>query len=105
MPVYVAYYRVSTARQGQSGLWQIYTINADGSGERRLSDGRASDTSPAWSPDGHRIAFARERDRSSGIYVMSADGRNSRRITARALQASQPAWSPRGDRLAFVRSS
>ena len=37
---------------------RVWLMNADGSGQRRLTPtGRA--TAPAWSPDGHRIAFER----------------------------------------------
>ena len=37
--------------------------------------------SPAWSPDGRRIAFYSERDGNAEIYVMSADGSNARPLT------------------------
>ena len=49
----------------------IYVINADGSGLRRLTDGM----DPAWSPDGKKVAFARWRD-PRGIYVIDEDGSN-----------------------------
>ena len=56
---------------------RIYVLNADGSGERRLSSGRA----PSWSPDGRRIAFVRgDPDHALGsaeIFVMNADGTES----------------------------
>jgi Tol biopolymer transport system component len=74
----------------------IWTINADGTGNRRLTfDGRS--WHPRWSPDGRLIAFERSRD----IYVMTATGRLVRRVT-RTGRAHQPTWSPSGRRLAFV---
>ena len=61
----------------RDGTWQIYAINADGSGETRLTfssaDG-AKDQGPAWAPDG-RIAFHREGP-LSGVFIMNADGSN-----------------------------
>ena len=50
-------------------------MNPDGSGQRRLTRNTAGDT-PAWSPDGRRIAFAGGTFASGNVevYVMNADG-------------------------------
>jgi TolB protein len=77
----------------------IYVINADGSGLRRLTDGM----DPAWSPDGKRVAFARWRD-PRGIYVIDEDGSNETRIFSWS-EAKAPAWSPDGSRIVFTRHS
>ena len=42
-------------------------MNVDGSGVVRLTDHSAWDTSPAWSPDGQRIAFASDRDETGTV--------------------------------------
>ena len=43
---------------GHDGESEIYVMNADGSGQRRLTQQRGNATSaPAWSPDGRKIAF------------------------------------------------
>ena len=73
----------------------IYTINADGSGLRRLTDG----LDPAWSPDGTQIAFSRWRS-PRGIYRIQPDGSNEERAVDGDL-LKEPAWSADGSRLAF----
>jgi len=75
----------------------IYVINADGSGLRRLTDGM----DPAWSPDGQKVAFARWRD-PRGIYVIDEDGSNETLVFGWS-QAKAPAWSPDGSRIVFTR--
>ena len=74
----------------------IWTINTDGTGNRRLTfDGRS--WHPRWSPDGKLVAFERSRD----IYIMTAAGQLVRRVT-RTGRAHQPTWSPDGRRIAFI---
>jgi len=75
----------------------IYVINADGTGLRRLTDGME----PAWSPDGKKVAFARWRD-PRGLYVIDEDGSNETLVFG-WVAAKGPAWSPDGSRIAFTR--
>lgn len=79
----------------------IYTMNTDGTGVRRLTTGDARTAFPAWSPDGQRIAFNRTGafSRPNGIYVMNADG-SGQKLLARGPWAV-PAWSPDGTKIAF----
>jgi TolB protein len=72
----------------------IYRINADGSGLRRLTDG----LDPAWSPGGERLAFIRWRY-PWGIYLLDASGAETRVVDGDRLK--EVAWSPDGKQLAF----
>jgi Tol biopolymer transport system component len=85
----------------RSGTFDIYAMNADGTGTRRLTSAPADDGHPTWSPDGRRIAF--ERGITGDIYVMNADGSGARAITDDPAGETQPAWSPDGRWIAYVR--
>ena len=61
----------TSARDGNN---EIYVMNADGSGQTRLTDHSALDMSPEWSPDGRKIAFMSYRNGDSDIFVMNSDG-------------------------------
>ena len=63
----------------------IYVINQDGSGLRRLTSANANDSDPAWAPDGREIAFVRGKS----IWLMHPDGMRPRRVIRNGLQ---PAW-------------
>lgn len=80
------------------GRHALYLVRADGTGLRRLTNGRFDDTTPAWSPDGRWIAFARAAiGRFHAIYVMPARGGTAIRVTGRDrafTDAQQPAWQP-----------
>lgn len=83
-------------------LYQVFVMDADGTNVTKLSSGYGSDHEPAWSPDGHRIAFSSYRDGQGHIYVMNADGSNVVRLTDDTGEDSCPAWSPDGSRIAFI---
>ena len=88
----------------RDGNWDIYVMNADGSGVTRLTEHPLGDWDPAWSPGGQQIAFSSSRDGDSDIYVMNADGSGVTRLTEHPLGDWDPAWSPGGQQIAFSSS-
>lgn len=59
-------------------------------------------SSPAWSPDGARVALVLYANSNSEIYTVNADGTNPTNITnAPASSEVSPAWSPDGAAIAF----
>jgi TolB protein len=89
----------------REGNDDIYVINIDGSGERRLTTDPAFDSAPAPSPDRRSIAFASDRSEQMQIYVMSADGSGVRNLSNSESFDYYPAWSPDGQRIFFQRQS
>lgn len=86
---------------GWGNAWEIYTINADGTGDlARLTSNDTADTEPAFSPDGQRIAFVRGAD----IYTMTADGNSMNQLTDNTAWETGPVFSPDGQKIAFTRT-
>ena len=78
----------------RNGNYEIYVMNADGTGQTKITNNSANDLVPAWSPDGSRIAFDSYRDGNFEIYVMNADGSGQTRITNNTANDESPDWSP-----------
>jgi Tol biopolymer transport system component len=90
----------------QTGNYEIFVMNADGTGQQQLTDTAAREDYAAWSPDGSTIAFTSNRDghkgRENAIYLMNTDGSNVRRVTWLESMDAVPSFSPDGTKLTWV---
>jgi len=101
--------RANTAScsSSESDAADLFTMNATGGNEVQITNTTQGDFAARYSPDGSKIAFARQQyDQvaglfSSGIYVINADGTNEVRLTPTTVYAFTPTWSPDGTKLAF----
>jgi len=81
---------------------ELYVMNADGSGQTRLTNDSDWEERPRWSPDGKRIAFTRLQDGSWDIWVMNEDGSGQKNLTNSSdAHYRRPDWSPNGKQLVF----
>ncbi|HEU4409671.1 MAG TPA: S9 family peptidase [Polyangiaceae bacterium] len=88
----------------------LFVVPAEGGEAEQITRGEASESSPAWSPDGRSLAFSRTRTGArdahrSDLWAADAAGGNERQVTNRCAIASMPSWSPDGRRIAFYGTS
>jgi Tol biopolymer transport system component len=94
--------RMLTYATKRDGNFDVYVVNADGSGERNLTRSPERDFFLAWLPDG-RIAFFSDREGTDRrLYVMNTDGSGRRNLTREWGLDIRPVWSPSGAEVAFV---
>lgn len=84
----------------------VYSVRADGSGERHLSSGADLDSAPVVSPNGRFVVF--ERRASAGapadLYTVGTHGGGVRPLAATDSDEHDPAFSPDGKLIVFVSS-
>ena len=95
---------------GKSSITAVFVINADGTGERRLTDPAMEAGESVWSRDGKWITFAtfplaRGVDGESHLYRMHPDGTGLERLadfSSADLRATQPQYTPDGKWITFT---
>ncbi len=97
--------KIAFVRCCTGGLHQIYTMNADGTGQTQVSNGAANDQNPSWSADGTKIAFTSGPAGVAQIWTMNADGSGRTNVSNNAFNDYDPSWSPDGTKLAFTRET
>ncbi len=90
----------------------LWVMNADGSGKRRILHNGATNWAPSWHPDGKRIIFSSNMDdwredlkqygHNFELYIINEDGTGLKRITYNNVFDSFPMFSPDGKKLVFA---
>jgi TolB protein len=90
---------------GKRSRYQLQIADSDGYNARTILESPEPLLSPAWSPNGNRIAYVSFEDRNSAIYVQDIrTGKREKVAFGRGIN-SAPSFSPDGRRLAMTRSA
>jgi Tol biopolymer transport system component len=95
------------SNRAPSRSFDIWRMGADGANPTRLTSDPALwdnslETTPAWSPDGQRVAFVSDRNGNLEIYTVDVATGSAHRFTQNPATDQFPAWSPDGTKIAFV---
>lgn len=85
-----------------SEYYQIYTMNADGTNLKQLTQGNYVNKKPNWSPDGSKLIFISERDGNEEVYMMNPDGTDQTNLTNHSGKDEYPFWHPNGKEILFT---
>lgn len=80
-------------------ILHVYTMNADGSDIRQITDGPVQDLHPTFSPDGKTICFFSVRGGSAGLWLVSSDGLSPPQRINSSATLYRPVWSHDGNRI------
>src|SRR5947208_3054917 len=80
----------------------LWSVGADGSGEKKLTGGTKDEYHASLSPDGKKLLFVSELNGSRDIWLADADGQNPVPLTDDPGTEDQPAWSPDGRQIAYA---
>ncbi len=101
-PLTANQYRIALS-SSRNGNYEIYTMNADGSGVTRLTFfSGAADDEPNFDATGNKILFTSDRSGSDEIYVMNASGGVATRLTNIPGRNNKAVFNPAGTKIAFI---
>ena len=81
---------------------EIWLADATTGATRQLTNGKKSSESPAWMPDGSRLAFISDRTDKRQIYLISPQGGEADALTTLEDGVGGFAWSPDGKTIAYA---
>jgi Tol biopolymer transport system component len=97
-----AHYEGASPEAGNADL-DLWIVNADGSGRRRLTTDPANESDPVWDADGQSIVFSSDKDSRGDLYRIRADGGATTRLTTHYVgRAIMPAVAPKTGTVAFA---
>ena len=95
---------ITVQGQGQAKRYRLVIADADGSNHNIILESPEPLMSPAWSPDGDRIAYVSFESNKSAIYIQELSTGQRSRVSAREGVNGAPAFSPDGRKLALTLS-
>ena len=105
----VVYTVSSMNRDKNSYTSNLWLVPSGGGAPTELTTGEANDSTPRWSPDGKKIAFASNRDGKSALWIVDVATKGIRRLALwersnffLSKSGEMFCWSPDGKQMAFV---
>jgi TolB protein len=89
-------------------VFEVWTMNADGSNKRQITDLKAASFAPYFTPDGQKIIFCTnyfaedKRKRNFDLALINIDGTGLERVTYNETFDGFPMFSPDGKKLVFA---
>ena len=93
-----------SVHQGAQYPYQLMMADYDGFNERVLLRSREPLMSPAWSPDGRKLAYVSFEKRRASIYIQDLYSQSRSLVASYPGINGAPEWSPDGRKLALVLS-
>jgi Tol biopolymer transport system component len=94
--------RIAASRWSPGGRLDIVLVDARSGAAQPLTDDRAKDVEPAWTPDGSTVVFRSDRDGVSNLYAVRVADGGLFRITNVLGGAFMPDVAPDGREVAFA---
>lgn len=95
---------VTTHKTAKGKQYRLQVSDFDGFNAKIITQGEEPILSPAWSPDGRRLAYVSLENKRMAIYVHDIYSNLRDQISAHQGLNSSPAWSPDGTKLAMTLS-
>ena len=90
---------------GKDKVSRLKVMDADGENPKTITEVQGSIFAPAWSPDGNRIAYSVQREKSYPIiYIKSINGGGENALTPFPGSNLSPSFSPDGSKILFSSS-
>lgn len=98
----IANSKVAFISQNTQGVKEVYVMDYDGFGARRLTNDKSIDLSPAWSPDGEKISYTSYKDDNPNLLLIHPKTGDQMVLSDLPGLNAAPAWSPEGSRIALT---
>ena len=98
----IAYVTREEPPRGLPPVYKLQVADSDGFNAQTVVRSAEPLMSPAWSPDGTRLALTLSRDGNAEIYMMLLNSRALKRLTFDPAIDTEPSWSPDGRDIIFT---